>query len=219
MAVASHDTKLLGKLALESARGAVVAAHAASGLARHNSEALRLLRSAEGIIRAAVAVLHSPAWDAKPQAAAGVASDAQAGPVAKKKPRRRKGKPRAEGDGNVRNGMQDATNTDNMDTTDAAASPPVASQSKAAGSAAMALVATPSDAGPNLELPDVPAARRADSTGTVLQILVIQFRTWVAMEPLDLSAVGVQLQKFHDLAIEMSKSLSQLGNRTNPPGI
>ena len=47
--------------ALEASRGALMAAHAAGGLAAsHSREGVRLLRAAEGLLRAAVAVLSSP---------------------------------------------------------------------------------------------------------------------------------------------------------------
>ena len=50
------------KLAEEAARGALKAVHASAGLSRHtSSEASGLLRAAEGLVRAAVAVLQSPA--------------------------------------------------------------------------------------------------------------------------------------------------------------
>ena len=45
------------KLAVEASRGALIAVHAAAGLAREHAQALRLLRAAEGLCRTAVAVL------------------------------------------------------------------------------------------------------------------------------------------------------------------
>ena len=47
------------KMAVEASRGAVIAVHAAGGLARANVQALRLLRAAEGLCRTAVAVLQT----------------------------------------------------------------------------------------------------------------------------------------------------------------
>ena len=51
--------ELQPKLVLEATRGAVIAVHAATGLARGNVQALRLLRAAEGLCRTAVAVLQA----------------------------------------------------------------------------------------------------------------------------------------------------------------
>jgi hypothetical protein len=45
------------KMVVEATRGAVIAVHAAGGLARGNVQALRLLRAAEGLCRTAVSVL------------------------------------------------------------------------------------------------------------------------------------------------------------------
>ena len=47
------------KLVVEASRGAVIAVHAAGGLARGHVQALRLLRVAEGLCRGAVAVLQA----------------------------------------------------------------------------------------------------------------------------------------------------------------
>jgi len=47
------------KLVVEASRGAVIAVHAAGGLARGHVQALRLLRAAEGLCRGAVAVLQA----------------------------------------------------------------------------------------------------------------------------------------------------------------
>ena len=47
------------KLVVEASRGAVIAVHAAGGLARSHVQALRLLRAAEGLCRSAVAVLQA----------------------------------------------------------------------------------------------------------------------------------------------------------------
>ncbi len=47
------------KLVVEASRGAVIAVHAAGGLARGHVQALRLLRAAEGLCRSAVAVLQA----------------------------------------------------------------------------------------------------------------------------------------------------------------
>ena len=49
------------RLAVEAARGAVIAVHAAGGLARGHVQALRLLRAAEGLCRSAVVVLQDQA--------------------------------------------------------------------------------------------------------------------------------------------------------------
>ena len=47
------------RLALEASRGAVIAVHAAAGLARGHAQALRLLPAAKGICRSAVATLQA----------------------------------------------------------------------------------------------------------------------------------------------------------------
>ena len=47
------------KWVVEASRGAVIAVHAAGGLARGHVQALRLLRAAEGLCRSAVAVLQA----------------------------------------------------------------------------------------------------------------------------------------------------------------
>ena len=47
------------KLVVEASRGAVIAVHAAGGLARGHVQALRFLRAAEGLCRSAVAVLQA----------------------------------------------------------------------------------------------------------------------------------------------------------------
>ena len=53
------------KLVVEATRGAVIAVHAAGGLARGHAQALRLLRAAEGLCRSAVAVLQTDSSDPK----------------------------------------------------------------------------------------------------------------------------------------------------------
>ena len=61
------------KLAVEASRGAVIAVHAAGGLARGHVQALRLLRAAEGLCRSAVAVLQ--AEDCKSKKTNGMGKD------------------------------------------------------------------------------------------------------------------------------------------------
>ena len=68
-------TDLQLRIVVEASRGAVIAVHASAGLARGHSQALRLLRGAEGLCRSAVAVLQSPATggpDLRPAAGAEV---------------------------------------------------------------------------------------------------------------------------------------------------
>ena len=86
--------------ALEAARGAALAVHAAAGLSSGvEREAARLLRAAEGIVRAAVACLAS-APDPIPTAA--TEAEAAAAPRRRRRPRGRRGRtaeePREEGD-------------------------------------------------------------------------------------------------------------------------
>eukprot|EP00974_Lingulodinium_polyedra_P088620 8593849-Lingulodinium_polyedra.AAC.1 len=80
--------------ALDAARAAVLAAHAASGLAAAQSrEATRLLRSAEGLCRAAAAVLAAPA----PAPSAPATAEAAAAPLRRRRPRRRAARAEAGG--------------------------------------------------------------------------------------------------------------------------
>ena len=55
MATAAQQRKVV----VEATRGALIAVHAAAGLARKQATALRLLRAAEGLCRTAVAVLQT----------------------------------------------------------------------------------------------------------------------------------------------------------------
>ncbi|CAK0821616.1 unnamed protein product [Prorocentrum cordatum] len=78
---------------LEAARGAVLATHAAAGLAGGQREAVRLIRAAEGLLRTAVAVLATPRAPAPPQPAA------DAPPAAPRRRRRPRGRGARAGDG------------------------------------------------------------------------------------------------------------------------
>ena len=59
------------RVAVDAARGSLIAIHAAAGLSGAQSrEATRLLRAAEGLVRAAVAVMAAPVSPVQPPAAA-----------------------------------------------------------------------------------------------------------------------------------------------------
>ena len=61
------ENKLQKKVVLEAARAAVLAVHAAAGLAAaHSRDAVRLLRSAEALSRSAVALLSTPTSKSSP---------------------------------------------------------------------------------------------------------------------------------------------------------
>eukprot|EP00959_Pyramimonas_sp_CCMP1952_P254900 5323671-Pyramimonas_sp.AAC.1 len=76
------------KATLDAARGAVLATHAAAGLASGQREAVRLIRAAEGLLRTAVAVLATPS---SPALVAAPLADPAASSRRRRRPRGRGG--------------------------------------------------------------------------------------------------------------------------------
>ena len=93
MAASAALPKPMAKILVEAARASALAAHSAAGLAREagpgGREAMRLLRSAEALSRAAVVCLQRPAAPV-PAAIATVATGDVAGPSKAKRRRQRK---------------------------------------------------------------------------------------------------------------------------------
>jgi len=194
------------KLALEAARAATIAVHSAGGLTRSCEcvTALRLIRSAEGLLRSAIMMIQAPRPDNPvPPAAATVAPGARVGPEKPRPKRKRKKK----GGMNLtkHDGADQVANKD-VCMAQEDGDPNSAAAAAQYGDSALVPVRTPK---PQLDdvIPDVPAHLDNEPVGIFLQVLLKLIKSWYRGVP-DMLVVVQKMKELQDLAVVMGGHFS-----------